>query len=174
MRAGFALDPEAAALDGADVVDGGIEEEVDLLLQLLIEVFQHNEVDVRAEMADGGIEQVELVLDAELFETGAGGGVEFGARAAVGHVDLVNIVHQLERLLFLPMCSWSVPPKSFVMLYFPSENAPAPPKPLMIEHVWHLMHDFTRSPSMGQRRLASGWPASKTAIFRPRSSFVSS
>ena len=99
MRAGFALDPEAAALDGADVVDGGIEEEVDLLLQLLIEVFQHNEVDVRAEMADGGIEQVELVLDAELFETGAGGGVEFGARAAVGHVDLVDIVHQLERLL---------------------------------------------------------------------------
>ena len=58
---------EAAALDGADVVDGGIEEEVDLLLQLLIEVFQHDEVDVRAEMADGGIEQVELVLDAELF-----------------------------------------------------------------------------------------------------------
>ena len=99
MRVGFALDPEAAALDGADVVDGGIEEEVDLLLQLLIEVFQHNEVDVRAEMADGGIEQVELVLDAELFETGAGGGVEFGARAAVGHVDLVDIVHQLERLL---------------------------------------------------------------------------
>ena len=99
MRAGFALDPEAAALDGADVVDGGIEEEVDLLLQLFIEVFQHNEVDVRAEMADGGIEQVELVLDAELFETGAGGGVEFGARAAVGHVDLIDIVHQLERLL---------------------------------------------------------------------------
>ena len=50
-------------------------------------------------MADGGVEQVELILDAELFELRAGGGVELRALAAVGHVDLVDIVHQIERLL---------------------------------------------------------------------------
>ena len=34
---------------------------------------------------------------------------------------------------FFPIYSYKVPPKSLVILYFPSENAPAPPKPLMIE-----------------------------------------
>ena len=51
-------------------------------------------------MADGGVEQIQLILDAELFELCAGGGVELRALAAVGHVDLVDIVHEVERLLF--------------------------------------------------------------------------
>ena len=51
-------------------------------------------------MADGGVEQIQLILDAELFELRAGGGVELRALAAVGHVDLVNVVHEIERLLF--------------------------------------------------------------------------
>ena len=54
------------------------------------------------------------------------------------------------------------------------ESAAAPPKPLIMEHVWHLIHVFTRSPSIGQRRFASGCPASNTAIFSPWFSFVSS
>ena len=51
-------------------------------------------------MADGGVEQVQVVLDADLFELGTGGGVELGAIAAVAHVDIVHITHQLQgRLL---------------------------------------------------------------------------
>ena len=99
MRAGFALDPEAAALDGADVADGGIEEEVDLLLQLLIEVFQHDKIDVRAEMTHRRVQQIQLILNAELLKARPRRGVELRALAAVRHVDLVHIVHQLQRLL---------------------------------------------------------------------------
>ena len=72
------------------------------------------------------------------------------------------------------MYSCSVPPKLLVMLYFPSENAPAPPKPLIIEQVLQLMHDFTVVPLMGQRRFESAWPASNTAIFSSGRSLVSS
>ena len=39
------------------------------------------------------------MLDAELLELRTGGGIELGALTAVEHVDLVDIVHQLERLL---------------------------------------------------------------------------
>lgn len=81
-------------------MNGRIEVEVDLVLEQVIEVREHDEVHVRAEMADGGVEQVELILDAELFELRAGGGVELRALAAVGHVDLIDIVHEIERLLF--------------------------------------------------------------------------
>ena len=84
---------------GADATNRRVEEEVDLLLQLLIEIFQHDKVDVRAEMADGGVEQVEPILDAEFFEPGPGCGIELGALAAVGHIDLIDVVHQLKRLL---------------------------------------------------------------------------
>ena len=73
-----------------------------------------------------------------------------------------------------PIYSWRVPPKSLVILYFPSENAPAPPKPLMMEQDLQPMQLFTLSPSIGQRRFSRACPASKTAIFSAGFSFVSS
>ena len=76
----------------------GVEEEIHLILQIVIQVFQHHIVDVRAQMADGGIQQMQVVLDAGLLELGAGGGVELGTRAAVAHVDFVHIAHQLQGL----------------------------------------------------------------------------
>ena len=92
-------DAVALALAG-DGGDGGVEVEVDLVLERSVEVREHDEVYVRAEVTDGGVEQIELILDAELFELCAGGGVELRALAAVGHVDLVDVVHEVERLLF--------------------------------------------------------------------------
>ena len=50
-----------------------------------------------AEMAHGGVQQMEVVLHTQLFEFGAGGGIEFRAFSAVGHVDLVDVAHQLQR-----------------------------------------------------------------------------
>ena len=43
---------------------------------------------------------MQVILDTDGLKTGAGGGIELRALAAVGKVDLVNIAHQLQRLLF--------------------------------------------------------------------------
>ena len=48
------------------------------------------------------------------------------------------------------------PPKALVMLYFPSEKAPAPPKPLIMEQLLQLMQLLILSPSMGQWRFSRG------------------
>ena len=50
-------------------------------------------------MADGSVQQVQVILDADGFELGPGGGIELGALAAVGHVDLVHVVHQFQGTL---------------------------------------------------------------------------
>ena len=78
---------------------GSVEEELHLVLQIRIDVFQHHIVDIRAQMANGSVQQVQIVLDAYSLEAGAGGGVQLGTGAAVAQVDLVHIVHQLQRLL---------------------------------------------------------------------------
>ena len=79
--------------------DRGIEEEGHLILQVVIEIFQDDIVDIGAQMADGSVQQMQIVLDAEGLEPGAGGGIELGALAAVGHIDAVDIVHQVQGLL---------------------------------------------------------------------------
>ena len=50
-------------------------------------------------MADGSVQQVQVILDTDGLELGSGGGVELGALAAVGHVDLVYVVHQIQGTL---------------------------------------------------------------------------
>ena len=87
-----------AALDHLHALHRRIEEEVDLLLQLGIEVFQHHIVDVRTQMAHRRIEQVQVVLDAELLELRASSGIQLRALAAIAQVDLVDVAHQLQRL----------------------------------------------------------------------------
>ena len=83
-----------------DGPDGGLKVEIHLVFQVVIQVFQHHIVDVRAQMPDGGIQQVQIILNADGLEFGAGGGVELGAFAAVGHVDLIHIFHQIQGPLF--------------------------------------------------------------------------
>ncbi len=141
----------------------GVEVKGHLVLQVIIEILQHHEVDIRAQVTDGGIQQLQLVLDAQLLELGAGGGIELGALAAVAHVDLVDIVHQLQGLLLADML---VKRAAEVIrdVVLPIGNAPAPPKPLMIEQLLHLMQVLTLSPSIGQWRFSRLWPASMTAI----------
>ena len=80
--------------------DGGIEENIHPVLQTGIEVLQHHIVDVRSQMPHGGVQQVQVVLQTQLLDAGVAGGVELGALPAVFHVDLIHILHQLQRLLF--------------------------------------------------------------------------
>ncbi len=51
------------------------------------------------------------------------------------------------------MKSVSQPPKAVVKLNFPSEKAPAPPKPHMVSQTLQRMHSLTRPATMGQLRL---------------------
>ena len=89
-----------AAAQLVDAAHRGIEVEVHLVLKVGVEVFQHHIVDVGAQMPDGGIQQVQVILNAELLELGSCSGVELGALAAVGHVDLVHVFHQVQGPLF--------------------------------------------------------------------------
>jgi hypothetical protein len=59
-------------------------------------------------------------------------------------------------------------------LYLPSEKAPAPPKPLIIEHVGQEIQLFTLSPSIGHFLFSSGLPLSKTAICKSEFNLTSS
>ena len=43
------------------------------------------------------------MLDTELLELGPGGGIELGALAAVAHIDVIHIAHQLQGLLLADM-----------------------------------------------------------------------
>ena len=92
-----------AAVDDGHMLNRRIKEKCDLFLQLGVQVFQHDEIDVRAQMAHRRVEQVELILDAELFELRTGGGIELGALAAMGHVNFVDVAHELQRLLLADM-----------------------------------------------------------------------
>ena len=98
VAAGVGDDLVAAVL-GQDLAHGGAEVEIDLRLELGEEVFQHNEVDIRAEMADGGVEQVEAALQASGLEGAVGRRVELRVLAAVADVDLVDVVHEFHGLL---------------------------------------------------------------------------
>ena len=83
------------------------------------------------------------------------------------NLRLISSTYFIRSIAFcLPMYSCRDPPKSFVMLYFPSENAPAPPKPFIIAQDLQLMQDLILIPSMGHLRFLSSLPASKTAILR--------
>ena len=77
----------------------GVEIEVDVILQVVIQVLEDSIVNICAQMTDRCIQQVEIVLQALTLELAPCGGVEASALAAVCHVDLVHIVHQLQRLV---------------------------------------------------------------------------
>ena len=90
---------EDYAIEIKDLLDKIGEEKVDLFLQLGVEIFQDHIVDIGAQVANGSVQQVQVVLHAQLLELGAGSGIQLAAVAAVLHVDLVHIVHQLQGLL---------------------------------------------------------------------------
>ena len=54
-------------------------------------------------MAHLRVQQMQAVFQAHALDAGVGGGVEFGALAAVGHVDGIHILHQVDGLLLADM-----------------------------------------------------------------------
>ena len=53
-----------------------------------------------------------------------------------------------------------MPPKSLVILYFPSEKAPAPPKPFIILQGLQFIQDLILTPSIGHLRFSKTFPVS--------------
>ena len=76
------------------------ESEIDPVLKLAEEVLQHDIVNIGPEVPYRGVQQVQIVLKTLSLEIGTGRGVEFCALSAVGHVDAVDVVHELQRLVF--------------------------------------------------------------------------
>ena len=79
------------------------EEEIHLLFQFVVQIFQNDIVDIRSQMTDGSIQQLQLVLDAQLFEFGSGCGEHTGILATVGDIDLIHVFHQIQGSLFSDM-----------------------------------------------------------------------
>ncbi len=88
-----------AALDALHGSDSGIEMEFDLAAKLVVEVFQHDIVDIRAQVAHLRVEQMQAVFQAHALDAGVGGGIELRALPAVGEVDLIHVTHQLDGLV---------------------------------------------------------------------------
>ena len=95
-----AADDGKAFLRLADLLHRRIEMELHLGGQLLVQVLQHDIVYIGSEMPHRSIQKVQSVLEAHLFDVAVGSGVQRGSLPSVGKVDLINIFHQVDRLLF--------------------------------------------------------------------------
>ncbi len=71
--------------------------------KLIVEVFKHDVVYVGAEVADRGIEQMQTVLEAFCLKRGVCRGVKACALAAVREVDLIDVIHEIDRFLLAYM-----------------------------------------------------------------------
>ena len=90
-----------AAVGGVDGLDGGVEPELDALLQVLIDVLEDHQVLLGAQVLAPGLEQVEVELQGLLLQSLGlrGGGGEHLGGGAVGHIDGVHILDEVHDLL---------------------------------------------------------------------------
>ena len=89
-----------AVFDGHNSFHRCIKEESYFILQFCIQIFQNDIVDVRAQMAHGSIQEMQVILDTEFFEFCACSRVQLCALAAVAHIDIIYIMHQIQCLFF--------------------------------------------------------------------------
>ena len=85
------------AVDHLDIRDRCIKEEMNLVLELRIEILQHDIIDIRSQMTHGRIQEIQFILQAKLLEVCTRRRVHLRALPAVFHVDLVHILHQPDR-----------------------------------------------------------------------------
>ena len=71
-----------------------------MILHLIVQIAQHNIVNICAQMAYRCIQQIQLILQTELFELRPCCGIKLRSFATVCHIDLIHIFHQPDRLLF--------------------------------------------------------------------------
>ena len=71
-----------------------------MVLHLVIQVFQHDVIDVRSEMPHLCIQQMQTVFQAHSLDLGICGGIQPGSLSAVIQVNLIHIAHQIQRFFF--------------------------------------------------------------------------
>ena len=79
---------------------GRVEEEVHMILHLVIEILEHNIIDVCSEMPHLRIQQMQTVFQAHALDLRVGGGIQAGSRAAVIQVNLIHIAHEIQGFFF--------------------------------------------------------------------------
>ena len=77
---------------------GSVEAEFHPVLHFIEKGSEDHVIPVGPQVAHRGVQQGEPVLQAQLFEGGARRGILFRAGAAMGHVDPVHVLHQLQGL----------------------------------------------------------------------------
>ena len=108
LEAVLGSDDLEASVDDLDFLHRFQEAELDLVLHLVVEVLKDDEVDVRSQVSYRCIHQFELVDHAKSCDVGTCCGVKLCAFSAVGHVDMVDILHQTDCLFLsdvLAKCS---------------------------------------------------------------------
>ena len=60
-------------------------------------MLQDNVVDVRSEVTDGSVQKVQIILEALLLDRGTCSGIESGPLSAKAQIDLIHVLHQLDR-----------------------------------------------------------------------------
>ena len=80
------------------LIDCRTELELDFILELFIQVLQDDIVDICSQMAHRGIQQLQLVLHAFLLYVRSRRGIELCSLSAVGQIDLIHILHELNGL----------------------------------------------------------------------------
>ena len=89
-----------AAVGNINSFNGGVKVEIDLIFKVIIKIFKHDIVYIRAQVTHGSLQKMKVVLYALLFERRACRSVELCSLSAIGKVNFVNIVHQLKSVLF--------------------------------------------------------------------------
>ena len=98
-----AADYTVAILIHMDRINRCVKIEIHRLAEFFIQIFQHNIVDIRAQMAHRCIQKLQFVLDTDLFKLRTGCREKAGSLTAVLHVDIIHIVHQIQRFLTADM-----------------------------------------------------------------------
>ena len=88
-----------SAIDTSHRLHRHIKEELHFILQIRIQIFQNYIVNIGTQVTHRCIQQMQVVLNTQSLKTSTGCGVQLSTLAAVFHVDLVNILHQIQRLL---------------------------------------------------------------------------
>ena len=80
--------------------DRSVEIEVCLILQIFIQIFKDDVINICSKVSYGSVQKLQLVLHTYLLEFRSCSRVELCSFTAVFHVDVINIFHKVYGLVF--------------------------------------------------------------------------
>ena len=89
-----------STVDDLNRLNRCIKEEVHLILHLIVEILKNNVIDICSQMTYRCIQKIQFVLKTKLFKFCSGCGVQFCTFSTIFHIDLIDVLHQLNSLFF--------------------------------------------------------------------------